>query len=29
MGFRDILVALGFNETGMAGSRRHVMRLER
>lgn len=29
MGFRDMFAARGFRETGMAGSRRHVMRLER
>lgn len=29
MGFRDMFAARGFHETGMAGSRRHVMRLER
>ena len=29
MGFRDMFLARGFHETGMAGSRRHVMRLER
>ncbi len=29
MGFRDMFVARGFHEIGMAGSRRHVMRLER
>ncbi|TIT01793.1 GNAT family N-acetyltransferase [Mesorhizobium sp.] len=29
MGFRDMFVSRGFHETGMAGSRRHVMRLER
>ncbi|TGQ72632.1 GNAT family N-acetyltransferase [Mesorhizobium sp. M00.F.Ca.ET.186.01.1.1] len=28
MGFRDMFVGRGFHETGMAGSRRHVMRLE-
>ena len=28
MGFRDMFAARGFQETGMAGSRRHVMRLE-
>ena len=29
MGFRDMFTARGFHEIGMAGSRRHVMRLER
>ena len=29
MGFRDMFAARGFHEIGMAGSRRHVMRLER
>ncbi|CAN7552859.1 GNAT family N-acetyltransferase [Mesorhizobium sp. LjRoot246] len=29
MGFRDMFAARGFREIGMAGSRRHVMRLER
>ncbi|TIQ49379.1 MAG: GNAT family N-acetyltransferase [Mesorhizobium sp.] len=29
MGFRDMFVTRGFREIGMAGSRRHVMRLER
>lgn len=29
MGFRDMFVAAGFRETGRAGSRRHVMRLDR
>lgn len=29
MGFRDMFIARGFSETGMAGSRRHVMRLTR
>ncbi|RUU09561.1 GNAT family N-acetyltransferase, partial [Mesorhizobium sp. M6A.T.Ca.TU.002.02.2.1] len=29
MGFRDMFVARGFHEIGIAGSRRHVMRLER
>jgi len=29
MGFRNMFVARGFHEIGMAGSRRHVMRLER
>ena len=29
MGFRDMFAAHGFHEIGMAGSRRHVMRLER
>ncbi|TIY01974.1 MAG: GNAT family N-acetyltransferase, partial [Mesorhizobium sp.] len=29
MGFRDMFVARGFHEIGMAGSRRHVMRLDR
>lgn len=29
MGFRDMFSARGFRETGMAGSRRHVMRLDR
>ena len=29
MGFRDMFAARGFQETGTAGSRRHVMRLER
>lgn len=29
MGFRNMFLARGFHETGMAGSRRHVMRLER
>ena len=29
MGFRDMFVRRGFRETGMAGSRRHVMRLEK
>ncbi|MFD2057995.1 GNAT family N-acetyltransferase [Mesorhizobium calcicola] len=29
MGFRDMFASRGFRETGMAGSRRHVMRLER
>nr|WP_292167462.1 GNAT family N-acetyltransferase [Mesorhizobium sp.] len=29
MGFRDMFVARGFHEIGMAGLRRHVMRLER
>jgi GNAT superfamily N-acetyltransferase len=29
MGFRDMFSAHGFRETGTAGSRRHVMRLER
>ncbi|UCI05699.1 GNAT family N-acetyltransferase [Mesorhizobium sp. B1-1-8] len=29
MGFRDMFAGRGFYETGMAGSRRHVMRLER
>ncbi|MER8576170.1 GNAT family N-acetyltransferase [Mesorhizobium sp. M1338] len=29
MGLRDMFAARGFNETGMAGSRRHVMRLKR
>ncbi|CAN7729013.1 N-acetyltransferase family protein [Mesorhizobium sp. LjNodule214] len=29
MGFRDMFLARGFRETGTAGSRRHVMRLER
>ncbi|ESZ38707.1 GNAT family N-acetyltransferase [Mesorhizobium sp. L2C066B000] len=29
MGFRDMFIARGFHEVGMAGSRRHVMRLER
>jgi GNAT superfamily N-acetyltransferase len=29
MGFRDMFVARGFSEMGMAGSRRHVMRLTR
>ena len=29
MGFRDMFLVRGFRETGMAGSRRHVMRLER
>lgn len=29
MGFRDMFAARGFRETGMAGSRRHVMRLDR
>jgi GNAT superfamily N-acetyltransferase len=29
MGFRETFVARGFRETGMAGARRHVMRLER
>ncbi|WP_245420336.1 MULTISPECIES: hypothetical protein [unclassified Mesorhizobium] len=28
MGFREMFSARGFQETGMAGSRRHVMRLE-
>ncbi|WP_214471113.1 GNAT family N-acetyltransferase [Mesorhizobium sp. dw_380] len=28
MGFRDMFAARGFREAGMAGSRRHVMRLE-
>ena len=28
MGFRDMFAARGFHEIGMAGSRRHVMRLE-
>ena len=28
MGFRDMFAARGFKETGNAGSRRHVMRLE-
>jgi GNAT superfamily N-acetyltransferase len=28
MGFRQMFAARGFRETGMAGSRRHVMRLE-
>jgi GNAT superfamily N-acetyltransferase len=29
MGFRDMFAARGFQEVGTAGSRRHVMRLER
>jgi GNAT superfamily N-acetyltransferase len=29
MGFKPMFVARGFHEIGMAGSRRHVMRLER
>jgi GNAT superfamily N-acetyltransferase len=29
MGFRDMYLRRGFRETGTAGSRRHVMRLER
>lgn len=29
MGFRAMFAARGFRQTGMAGSRRHVMRLER
>ncbi|WP_287260188.1 GNAT family N-acetyltransferase [Mesorhizobium sp.] len=29
MGFREMFVARGFHEIGMAGSRRHVMRLQR
>ncbi|TJV42339.1 MAG: GNAT family N-acetyltransferase [Mesorhizobium sp.] len=29
MGFRDMFAVRGFHEIGMAGSRRHVMRLER
>ncbi|RWK44477.1 MAG: GNAT family N-acetyltransferase [Mesorhizobium sp.] len=29
MGFREMFVARGFHEVGIAGSRRHVMRLER
>ncbi|MFD1986925.1 GNAT family N-acetyltransferase [Mesorhizobium newzealandense] len=29
MGFRDMFAARGFHEIGTAGSRRHVMRLER
>jgi predicted GNAT family acetyltransferase len=29
MGFREMFAAAGFRETGRAGSRRHVMRLER
>lgn len=29
MGFRDMFTARGFHETAMAGSRRHVMRLNR
>ncbi|TPN57406.1 GNAT family N-acetyltransferase [Mesorhizobium sp. B1-1-7] len=29
MGFRDLFAVRGFHEIGMAGSRRHVMRLER
>ncbi|UVK45413.1 GNAT family N-acetyltransferase [Mesorhizobium sp. AR07] len=29
MGFRDMFAACGFHETGMAGSRRHLMRLDR
>ena len=29
MGFRDMFVARGFHEVGTAGTRRHVMRLER
>ena len=29
MGFRDMFLARGFHETGTAGSRRHVMRLDR
>ncbi|TIV82941.1 MAG: GNAT family N-acetyltransferase, partial [Mesorhizobium sp.] len=29
MGFRDIFVARGFHEIGTAGTRRHVMRLDR
>ena len=29
MGFRDMFAARGFHKIGMAGSRRHVMRLER
>ena len=28
MGFRDMFASRGFHEPGMAGSRRHVMRLE-
>jgi GNAT superfamily N-acetyltransferase len=28
MGFRDMFAARGFRKTGMAGSRRHIMRLE-
>ena len=28
MGFREMFAERGFRETGMAGSRRHVMRLE-
>ncbi|QKC96902.1 GNAT family N-acetyltransferase [Mesorhizobium sp. NZP2298] len=28
MGFRDMFASCGFREAGMAGSRRHVMRLE-
>ncbi|WP_322419210.1 GNAT family N-acetyltransferase [Mesorhizobium huakuii] len=28
MGFRDMFASRGFHEAGMAGSRRHVMRLE-
>jgi len=28
MGFRDMFASRGFYEPGMAGSRRHVMRLE-
>ncbi|TGQ94917.1 GNAT family N-acetyltransferase [Mesorhizobium sp. M8A.F.Ca.ET.208.01.1.1] len=28
MGFHDMFASRGFHETGMAGSRRHVMRLE-
>ncbi|MGX7872838.1 N-acetyltransferase family protein [Mesorhizobium sp. ORM6] len=28
MGFRDMFVGRGFHEAGMAGTRRHVMRLE-
>jgi hypothetical protein len=29
MGFREMFAARGFRETGMAGTRRHVMRLAR
>lgn len=29
MGFRDMFLARGFQETGTAGARRHVMRLDR
>ncbi len=29
MGFRDMFTARGFHKIGMAGSRRHVMRLKR